>query len=75
MIMIVFLESVVQIPENQALVSNRKFYYNVISQAVFMNKRGVEEAGPHVSVETIIWTLLSVAVLIFLIMIFTRFVK
>lgn len=40
-----------------------------------MNKRGVEEAGPLPSIETIMLTVLSIAVLIFLIFIFKNLVK
>jgi len=40
-----------------------------------MNKRGVEEAGPAISVETMMFTVLSIAVLIFLIYIFTHLPK
>lgn len=40
-----------------------------------MNKRGVEEAGPAISVETIMWTVLSIAVLIFLLYIIPNLVK
>ncbi len=37
-----------------------------------MDKRGVEEAGPAFKIETIIMALLSIAVLIFLILIFRQ---
>lgn len=40
-----------------------------------MNKRGIEEAGPAISVETIMFVVLSIAVLIFLFYIFTHLIK
>jgi hypothetical protein len=40
-----------------------------------MDKRGVEEFGPHLSIETIMWAILCIATLVFLFIIFTQFVK
>ncbi len=40
-----------------------------------MNKKGQEELGPHISLTTLMYTLLSIAVLIFLIFIFTKFIQ
>lgn len=39
-----------------------------------MDKRGIEELGPSKKLEWIMWTIISIAVLIMLITIFTQFV-
>ena len=39
-----------------------------------MNKRGVEEVGPAISVEALIFTILAIAALIALFFIFTKLI-
>ncbi len=40
-----------------------------------MDKRGVEELGPHIGLQTLMYTILSIAVLVLLIYIFVNLVK
>jgi hypothetical protein len=40
-----------------------------------MDKRGVEELGPHISLQTLMYAVLSIAVLVLLIYIFVNLVK